>query len=62
MPGDYGDGDGQSTITELHRQVQSVRLLLGTCDNLIHTYSLLNLSPIFVIINHDGEFVYLDLD
>ena len=28
----------------------------------IHTYSLLNLSPIFVIINHDGEFVYLDLD
>ena len=33
MPRDYRDGDGQSTITELHRQVSSVRLLLGTSDN-----------------------------
>ena len=67
MPGDYRDGDGQSTITELHRQVSSTLQCEAPARNLrqseVHSilYSLLNLSTIFIIINHDDEFIYLDI-
>ena len=60
MPGDYRDGDGQSTSqTSVQCEAPPRNLRQSEVHSIL--YSLLNLSTIFVIINHDDEFIYLDI-